>query len=364
MRSNGGSERASKRGFWVCSLLGGLLVAASVTPSRAEEKSIASGELDLRGAIVVTPQDLSGPQRKAVDMLLDEVEKHSRLRWSEAHAWPTDGRPVIAVGPASRLHAFAGPYAASWSAKASPLAAEGFTVRVMDGKAVLVVGNDARGVLFGVGRLLREMHLARDTAHVSSRLDLTTAPKYPLRGHQLGYRPKVNSYDGWTIALFEQYFRDLAVFGANSIELLPPRTDDAADSPHFPKPQLEMMRAMSQVADDYGLDIWIWFPAMSANPARPETVAATLKEWRDVLGRLPRVDAVFVPSGDPGHLAPVGLFDFLEKAGKVVREKHPKAQLWVSTQGFTLEKTAEFLDLLKTRQPAWLTGTVCCSCPR
>ena len=36
---------------------------------------------------------------------------------------------------------------------------------------------------------------------------------YPLRGHQLGYRPKTNSYDAWTPAMWEQYVRDLVVFG-------------------------------------------------------------------------------------------------------------------------------------------------------
>ena len=82
-------------------------------------------------------------------------------------------------------------------------------------------------------------------------LNVSTAPHYPLRGHQLGYRPKTNSYDGWTAAIWEQYFRDLAVFGANAIELIPPRSDDDADSPHFPLPPMQMMTVMSRLADDY-----------------------------------------------------------------------------------------------------------------
>src|SRR5205807_8095400 len=128
--------------------------------------------------------------------------------------------------------------------------------------AVFVVGNDARGVLFGVGRLLREMHLARDRVTLADDLRLASAPRYPLRGHQLGYRPKTNSYDGWNVALWEQYIRDLAVFGTNAVELIPPRSDDAADSPLFPLPPLRMMTEMSRLCDDYGLDVWIWYPAM------------------------------------------------------------------------------------------------------
>ncbi len=43
---------------------------------------------------------------------------------------------------------------------------------------------------------------------------VVTAPAYRLRGHQLGYRPKTNSYDAWDLPVWEQYIRDLAVFGA------------------------------------------------------------------------------------------------------------------------------------------------------
>ena len=39
----------------------------------------------------------------------------------------------------------------------------------------------------------------------------TSSPKYRLRGHQIGYRPKVNTYDAWTPADFEQYVRAVAV---------------------------------------------------------------------------------------------------------------------------------------------------------
>ncbi|MBI4559731.1 MAG: hypothetical protein HY706_19245 [Candidatus Hydrogenedentes bacterium] len=326
-------------------------------PAKAEGASDVAMDLDLSHAVLVTPDNLSRQERKAVEMLLDEVEKRSLVRWEEAHAWPSDG-VVVAVGSAAQVDVFAGPYAGALRADSATPAAEGFRLRVMENKAVLVVGNDARGVLFGIGRLLREMHMTRGAVRVLNSLDITTAPHYPLRGHQLGFRPKVNSYDGWTVPMWEQYYRDLAVFGTNAVELLPPRTDDAADSPHFPLPQIVMMAAMSQLADDYGLDVWVWYPAMGVDYAKRETVNAAIEEWADVLSKLPRVDAVFVPSGDPGHLAPKDLLDFLERAAETVRNVHPKAQLWVSMQGFNQERFDEFLGLLKSKQPSWLSGIV------
>ncbi len=45
--------------------------------------------------------------------------------------------------------------------------------------------------------------------------------------------------------MWEDYIRDLAVFGVNAIELIPPRSDDKRDSVHFPRPPLEMMAGVS-----------------------------------------------------------------------------------------------------------------------
>jgi hypothetical protein len=35
-------------------------------------------------------------------------------------------------------------------------------------------------------------------------LGIDSHPIVALRGHQLGYRPKVNSYDGFTVKMWEQ----------------------------------------------------------------------------------------------------------------------------------------------------------------
>ena len=50
---------------------------------------------------------------------------------------------------------------------------------------ILVVGNDARGTLFGAGALLRRLRMERDTLEISDALSIASAPKYALRGHQV-----------------------------------------------------------------------------------------------------------------------------------------------------------------------------------
>jgi hypothetical protein len=336
-----------------------VLLAALVAVIAAGPPAQADGDLDLTNAVVVTPAKPSTPERNAVRMLVEEVAKRSQRTWPVVHTWPRDSRPVIAVGPTSALRSFVGSYAEELRGEPSP-GREGYRIRLRSDPrpAVLVVGSDARGVLFGVGHLLRKLRMERGQVRLPAGTDVSTAPKYALRGHQLGYRPKTNSYDGWTLPMWEQYYRDLAVFGSNAVELIPPRSDDDADSPHFPLPPMEMMVGMSKLADDYGLDVWVWYPALDEDYSKPETVGFALKEWAEVFRRLPRIDAVFVPGGDPGHTPPKPLMALLEKQTASLRRYHPKAQMWVSPQGFDQKWMDEFLGMLCDRKPEWLTGLV------
>lgn len=335
------------------------LAAAAQAPST---KDAATMDIDLSQAILITPATLSPQEQKAVDLLLDEVERRTGVRWPETHEWPAHPATVVAVGPKASLEAYAGPWAGMLKGDSAEGKAEGYRVRSFksDGGpfGVAVAGNDARGVLFGVGRLLRELRMESGSVAIRSDMDISTAPACLLRGHQLGYRPKTNSYDAWTPEMWEQYIRDLAVFGTNAIELMPPRTDDAADSPHFPLPQIDMMKRMSQICADYGIDVWIWYPAMDEDYSNPATVEKALKEWNDVFVQLPRIDAIFVPGGDPGHTQPKFMLGLLEKETEVLHKSHPKAQMWMSPQGFSAEWTDEFVNIMQTTQPAWLSGVV------
>lgn len=302
---------------------------------------LRTAELDLTGAVVALSPQASSLERKAAALLVEEVGKRSWVEWRIDSAGPTGNSPLIQI-------------------KRGSGAAEGYRLQAgMEGArpVVVITGNDGRGVLYGAGALLRALEVSREKAVLPGPLDIDTAPRLPLRGHQLGYRPKTNSYDGWTVAMWEQYIRDLAVFGTNAIELIPPRSDDDPDSPHFPLPQTRMMAEMSRIAGEYGMDVWVWYPAMERDYSDSNTVAKALDEWAEVLKRLPRLDAVFVPGGDPGHTPPAVLMAFLEKQAANLRRYHPKLQIWVSPQGFNRDWMEEFYSIL-AGEPRWLNGVV------
>jgi hypothetical protein len=297
--------------------------------------------LDFKNAVIVLPEGATVPIHKSAQMLAEEIEKRTQLRLKTVTADSGDG-PALVL----RLAAGGKP--------------EGFgfvSSNPGERPVATVTGNDDRGFVFGTGYLLRQLHMSRQRLELDSSRHITTAPVVPIRGHQLGYRPKTNSYDGWTVPMWEQYIRELAIFGTNTIELIPPRSDDARDSPHFPLPPLEMMVEQSRIAAEYGLGVSIWYPAMDRDYANPETVELALKEWAEVFRRLPRIDAVFVPGGDPGHTEPKYLMALLEKQTVSLHRYHPRAQMWVSPQSFSKEWMAEFYGLLKA-EPAWLLGVV------
>ena len=320
--------------------------------------AVGVAALDLTHAVVFASPGAGPLEKKAVAMLVEEVEKRTQIRWEIRTNLPAESVPVVGVGSETALGNTPRPVG-----RCSGCVAEGFQFRVdtkfsARGPSTWVVGNDPRGTLYGVGYLLRQLHMTRGKITIADDLSLISIPHYKLRGHQLGYRPKTHSYDAWDLAIWEQYFRDLIVFGANAIELVPPRTDDDADSPHFPLPPLQMMAGMSKLADDYGLDVWIWYPAMDKDYSDPKTVEAAITEWAEIFKRLPRIDAIFVPGGDPGHTRPKHLLALLEKQKESLRRYHPKAQMWVSPQSFNSEWLAEFLDILKREKPSWLDGVV------
>ena len=136
----------------------------------------------------------------------------------------------------------------------------GISIDLSSGRPILwLIGGDERGVLFAIGEFLRKADLNKQKIVVDKTIEIVTAPKYAIRGHQIGYRNTANSWDAWNEKQYEQYIRELALFGSNSIENIP--LQDGPPGPHMKIPREEMNIKMSQICMNYGLDYWVWTPA-------------------------------------------------------------------------------------------------------
>ena len=318
--------------------------------------------VDLRECAIVLSSSAGPRELKAAQVLAEEAEKRCGIRWPLQK--DRKERAKVTIFLATRLSAAKLPRRDIASDGAlHGLKADGFVLRSgqdTNGEWIAVIGADERGLLFGVGKLLRMIDFGRQQAILPERhLQIASAPEYKLRGHQLGYRPKTNAYDAWSVEMWDQYIRDLAIFGTNAIELIPPRSDDLSDSPHFPLPPAQMMVEMSRIADSYGLDVWVWYPAMDRDYSDAATVQSAVQEWGRIFAMLPRVDAVMVPGGDPGHTEPKYLLELLQKQKKNLRQYHPQGQMWVSPQGFTTAWMQEFVQIVRQSETQkWLDGIV------
>ncbi|UCH36108.1 MAG: hypothetical protein JSV65_07060 [Armatimonadota bacterium] len=324
--------------------------------------------VDLTTAVVVT----AGPtadavERQAALMLRWEVQKRTGLEWPEVAALPADDVPAIIVGSRERMPA--APRGAAMpepEMKHGKPAAEGYVLAV-DAAArraptVYAIGNDRRGALFAIGRLLRSLDWADGEAQLPSDLEVSSAPAYPIRGMQLGYRQLNDTLDAWDVSRYAQYVRDLIVFGNNAVELIPPVSPGspglAIPDPLMPLHPWDMTLAVSAVLDAYDMDVWFWLPLESGAAEDSERRVASLRE-RDALFRAcRRIDHLFVPGGDPGDTPPQILMPYLRELGDVLRRSHPNAQLWVSPQKFRREHLKDFYEYLQTEEPDWLAGVV------
>ncbi len=192
-------------------LTAAILLACATSASAGQAQAGApvtpvgsSAWLDLTRAAIVTPGTMSIQERTAVRVLVEEVEKRTNVRLPVSAKWPAEEVAAIAVGPLATSSGWAGAALPGLPAASAP-GPEGYRLVVnaagRRGGTVLVLGSDARGVLFGVGRLLREMHMARGAVRAPATLAIVSTPQVALRGHQLGYRPKTNAYDAWDVPI-------------------------------------------------------------------------------------------------------------------------------------------------------------------
>ena len=328
-----------------------ILVLLTIRAGAAFPQSI-----DLSKSQIFSPTDKATLHR-SIEILQNEIEKRTGIKLPVTKKLPKSGN-VILIGLESEITRLPDPYRSAVTAL-SDTKSEGFKLVAGPLNTVIVAGKDARGILYGVGRFLRRAEMTRGKLQVDDRLTISTSPKYPMRGHQLGYRPKTNAYDAFTIAGFDQYIRELALFGANTIEILPPRTDDDATSRHMKIPAAQMIVEQSRICKSYGLDVSIWYPNMGKNYVHPDSVAKELAERDQVFASLPRLDGVFVPAGDPGELEPDVLFAWLEKEATVLQKYHPKAKIWVSPQVF--RPTQKWFDAFfshANKEYPWFGGVV------
>jgi hypothetical protein len=317
--------------------------------------ALADPGLDLTHATLVVRSASSAPlvERTAATVLVEEIEKRTGVKLAAKTSWPATGCAIALIsGKSASLAGRNTPDTARTSK------AEGFTLATdlsNPAKPVLwIIGADPRGALFGAGRVLRSLEMRKGSIQLPSALNVNSSPDYPIRGHQLGYRANANSYDAWTPEQFDQYIRELALFGANSVEGIPFQDTRPTVNPY---PRTKMNVDISRICQKYGQDYWLWAPADFDLGDKPKR-AKFLEEHEALFKECPTLTAVFVAGGDPGNNPAEQVIPYLADLAKVLQRHHPKARVWLSMQGYHGSQQDYVYRWIERERPKWLGGLV------
>jgi len=316
----------------------------------------ARNGVDLSNATILISPSLEDTFREtAKSVLVEEIEKRTGLELAQDDSWMNRTVIAIALGKDIKLYGEAVP---SRKDDRPEYQKEGYRLvnESRNGRNILwIIASDNRGVLYGIGKLLRIAQMEQNKIILPNSIDFSESPQYAMRGHQFGYRNTANSWDAWTIDQFDRHFREQVLFGANSFENIP--FQDPKSSVHFKVDPQIMEVKMSEICDKYQADYWVWTPAPE-DLTKGDSYQEGLAQQEAFYARCPRLDGVFVPGGDPGDNHPSVLIPYLKDLSKLLKKHHPKAGIWVSLQGFDEEKIMYFFKYLEENNPDWLTGLV------
>ncbi|HMG90105.1 MAG TPA: hypothetical protein VK589_08590 [Chryseolinea sp.] len=290
----------------------------------------------------------------AAEMLSEEVGKRTGAKWLISVTWPASGDVIVLKKASAKTKLpFSIPVAPELAKKSESYRI--VNVQHQNQKVIIIEGVDDRGVLFGTGYLLRTMQYKGNSVGLGQLPSIASSPDKYMRGHQLGHRNTANSWDAWTTEEYEQYIRDLVVFGTNSIESIP--IFDEHVSPHFKVKPDEMNAFISKICQKYSLDYWMWIPAQFdlKDMALRKKYLGTFEE---ICKQSVRINGVFFPGGDPGDNPPELVIPLLQDLAAILKKYHPQASTWVSLQGFTPAQSEYVYKYIKDNMPVWLGGLI------
>ncbi len=317
--------------------------------------SISAQEIILKNVTIVqdkkniTPQELA-----AASLLLDEISNRIGIKFKNADQLPKSG-DIILLRKKSTTNTIGITLPLAPFIENKPESYRIINLKASSRNIILIEGADERGLLFGIGKFLRIIKYKAGAFGLSESISISSTPDKSIRGHQLGYRNTANSYDGWTKKQFEQYIKDLIVFGTNSIESIP--IFDEKQSPHFKVDPMEMNAYISSLCKKYGLDYWMWIPAQFdlADQALRKTY---LEQFEKICQQSETITGVFFPGGDPGDNPPEKVLPLLKDLYTILIKYHPQGNTWLSLQGFTPAQCQVTYKYIQENKPIWLGGLI------
>ena len=190
-----------------------------------------------------------------------------------------------------------------------------------------ITAKTIRGLIFGYSHILRKAKFTPNGVIITEEIDGTYKPQKQIIGHQIGYRTTPNTYDAWNYEQYFDYYLDMMAFGTNTCEHNTTKFGKNEMNPLMRYTQEEFVIEASRLADTVDLDVSLWH----ANDDR-ETEEEALSLREKIYSKIPRINAVFPPGGDPGEMYADDFVERCKKISRILKEIHPEAQMHPSAQ--------------------------------
>ncbi|MCQ2475525.1 MAG: hypothetical protein MJ173_06430 [Clostridia bacterium] len=184
-----------------------------------------------------------------------------------------------------------------------------------------------RGLIYAYGMFLRRIEKSGNGVKLIEDIGGSYVPGKRIRGHQIGYRTTPNTYDAWSYEDYRRYYLDMMYFGSNTVEHIPYEKGVSRRNPLMKYDEEEFLIEAGRMADEFDLDVSLWHPNNNG-----ETVDEAAERRRKLYARVPRINAVFPPGGDPGDYPADEFIERCKAISAVLKESHPDAEMWPSAQ--------------------------------
>ena len=201
-----------------------------------------------------------------------------------------------------------------------------YTIAETD-RGFIITAKTIRGLIFGYSHILRKAKFTSDGVDITDTICGTHKPQKSIRGHQVGYRTTPNTYDAWDYNQYFEYYLDMMAFGTNTCEHNTTKFGKGEMNPLMRYTQDEFVIEASRLADSVDLDVSLWH-ANDDNETEEEALAIREK----IYSRIPRINAVFPPGGDPGEMYADDFVERCRKISDLLKKLHPEAQMHPSAQ--------------------------------
>ncbi len=190
-----------------------------------------------------------------------------------------------------------------------------------------IIAKTIRGLIFGYSHILRKAKFTSDGIVITESVEGTYKPQKQIIGHQVGYRTTPNTYDAWNYKQYFDYYLDMMAFGTNTCEHNTTKFGKNEMNPLMRYTQEEFVVEASRLADTVDLDVSLWH----ANDDK-ESEEEALRIRENIYSKIPRINAVFPPGGDPGEMYADDFVERCRKISDLLKKIHPEAQMHPSAQ--------------------------------